>query len=124
MIEKGRVIMEKQVIRVTSKAPVKGMLICILTGWIFFFLPIPILCTFIGILFNIAGFILAIICLSRDKALMGVLGILSAVIGSIIVYLLSWGVYALFTFKTIGDAARKIHKSQQTAVIQKNVRSF
>lgn len=68
-------------------APVKGMWICLAIAWLFFIMPIP-LTVFVAGPMNLAVIILAILCLVREAALHGALGLVGSTIGSTIIYLI------------------------------------
>ena len=76
------------------KAPAKAMWICLILAWVFLLLPIPFT-VFIAAPLNVAAIILAIVCLVRAKVPQGVLGLIGASIGSTIMYLIGWALFAV-----------------------------
>lgn len=63
------------------------MFICMICAWVLLAAPVPFT-LFISIPFNLAALILAIFCLTRSKVLLGVIGLLGCIIGSILAYII------------------------------------
>lgn len=71
---------------VTVTAPVKAAIICLALAWGFAILPIPFISMMGMIVMNIASFILAIICMSRNAVRPGVGVLAGSLIGTPIMY--------------------------------------
>jgi hypothetical protein len=76
----------------SPKAPTGALLICLLIAWACFVVPLPFI-GFVGLVFNLIAFILAIIVLAKGKTFDGIIGILLTTIGSAIVYGIGWLVF-------------------------------
>jgi multisubunit Na+/H+ antiporter MnhB subunit len=77
---------------VTTTAPVKAAIICLLLAWVFALLPIPGISFGGMVVFNIAAIILAIICMSRNAVKPGVGVLAGSIIGTTIMYFVGMAV--------------------------------
>ena len=77
-----------------SAAPVKVAAICLALAWVFALLPIPFI-SFGGMLVsNMAAFILAILCMSRNSVKSGIGVLAGSLIGTPIMYFIGLAVLA------------------------------
>jgi hypothetical protein len=83
-----------QVIPQTSTAPVKAAIICLLLAWVFAILPIPVISFWGMVVFNLAAFILAIICMSKNSVKPGVGILAGSIIGTPIMYFVGLAILA------------------------------
>lgn len=75
------------------KAPVKAMWICMILSWFFFLIPIPGT-IFLAAPLALAAFILAILCLSRNRVGQGVFGLIGSTVIAGITYLIGFSLMA------------------------------
>ena len=77
-----------------SAAPIKAAVICLMLAWIFALLPIPFISFGGMIVFNIAAFILAILCMSRNSVKSGIGILAGSLIGTPIMYFIGLAILA------------------------------
>jgi hypothetical protein len=79
-----------------SRAPVKAAVICLVIAWIAALAPIPFLSSLLMWAFNLIAFILGIICIARQRVFPGAAVIAGTLIGTPILYFLSYPLMMLF----------------------------
>jgi len=77
-----------------STAPIKSAVICLMLAWFFALLPIPFISFGGMIVFNIAAFILAILCMSRNSVKSGIGILAGSLIGTPIMYFIGLAILA------------------------------
>ncbi len=90
-------------IKSTIKSPVSHVrygFICLLIGWSFALLPVPVV-SYIGTyIFNAIAFILAIVCFFKGQIKSGIILLVSATFGTLMIYLIG-----LFIMGTVSFAS-------------------
>lgn len=76
---------------ITNTAPVKAAVICLALAWVFALLPIPFISMMGMVVMNIAAFILAIICMSKNAVKPGVGVLAGSLVGTPIMYFVGLG---------------------------------
>lgn len=88
----------------SSRGPVTAAWVCIVIGWLFFLLPIPLVSIAVGGLFLSIALILSIVVLAKGTIGQGVLQILVNLIGSPIIYFIGLALFG----SMLGGADQKV----------------
>jgi hypothetical protein len=108
----------------TSTAPVKAAIICLALAWVFALLPIPVISMGGMVVFNIAAFILAIICMSKNAVKPGVGVLAGSIIGTPIMYFIGIAILGLGVANSVkgyNDHAAQTVKNNPAPVVQQAV---
>lgn len=101
-------------------APVKAAVICLVLAWVFAVLPIPFISFGGMIVFNIAAFILAIICMSRNSVKPGVGVLAGSLVGTPIAYFVGLAILGAGIASSLksydASAAYPVQKVPTTAI--------
>lgn len=104
----------------TNKAPILSATICLIFAWISAITPMPFISSLMTFAFNIAAFVLAIICISRTRIFPGISVLAGSLIITPILYFLSYPLLLALGFASamnIGSGNRTMPqhiKSQST----------
>lgn len=95
--------MTKQNIQISeTKYGPKGGWICLILGWGFFLLPIPVLSTLVASGLILAAFVLAIISMNRQQG--GLALLLASLIVSPVIYFVGFAIFAYMLEQSLMNA--------------------
>lgn len=101
--------------KASTTAPVKSAIICLVLAWVFAVLPIPFISFGGMIVFNIAAFILAIICMSKNSVKPGVGVLAGSLVGTPLMYFIGLAVLGAGVASSIKNYDKSLaHQVQNT----------
>lgn len=109
---------------ITNSAPVRAAVICLVLAWVFALLPIPFISMMGMIAMNIAAFVLAIICMSKNAVKPGVGVLAGSLVGTPIMYFIGLGLMSAEIASAVADHSKQVAQVSQSkpkAQIQNSV---
>ncbi|MDR2711229.1 MAG: hypothetical protein LBB65_07925 [Burkholderiales bacterium] len=96
-----------------KKAPVAAMWIVMILAWVCFLLPFPFTGIFIGAPLTLAAFILAIVCLAKNRVAHGVIGLFGTLIVSTVLFFAGGAVFYGKALQEEMQKQQQLQKQQQ-----------